>query len=179
MNNKDIEIFDSEIEVVDRINILNHLGFKDEDMYIISSEDSNISMLRGMTDIVIKEDNDSLWERFRSFLKGEDTIIEAFSRMGIDDEERDKYEEELEVGKYILYVNKEYGSFYQLNDDDEYNPIVETLATEPESEKDEFDDLNPLPEIAREDNERINNPTMEEFNEGSLKRSPLDEFRIK
>lgn len=137
MNNKDIEIFDSELEVVDRINILNHLGFKDEDMYIISSEDSNISMLRGLTDIVIKEDNESLWERFRSFLKGEDTITEAFNRMGIDDEERDKYRNELDVGKYILYVNKEYGSYYQLNDEDEYNSIVETLAPEPASASEE------------------------------------------
>ena len=179
MNNKDIEIFDSELDVVERINILNHLGFKDEDMYIISSEDSNISMLRGLTDIVIKEDNESLWERFRSFLKGEDTITEAFSRMGIDDEERDIYKNELDAGKYILYVNKEYGSFYQLNDDDEYNPIIETLATEPDTETDEFDDLDPLPEIVREDIGMVKNPTMEEFNEGSLKRSPLDEFRIK
>jgi len=135
MNNKNIKIFDSELEVVNRINILNQLGFKDEDMYIISSEDNNISMLRGLTDIVIKEDNDSLWDRFRSFLKGEDTITEAFIRMGLDDEERNFYKNKLSMGKYLLYANKEYGSYYQLNEEGMYGPIIPTPENELPPEK--------------------------------------------
>ena len=146
MHNKDIEIFDKEIEVVNRVNMLNQLGFKDEDMYIIASEDNDITILRGLTDIIIKENNDSLFERFKSFLKGEDTIIDAFTRMGLNEDEREYYQKELKYGKYLLYVNKEYGSYYQLNEDGENV----SLATEPPT-NDSFEDLEPLPESLRED----------------------------
>lgn len=40
------------------------------DMYIITQDEDSVSMLRGYTDIMIKEEDHSLLERFKSFLKG-------------------------------------------------------------------------------------------------------------
>lgn len=114
---ENIEIFDRQTEVVNRVNVLNQQGFREEDMYIITSEEKEVSVLRGLTDIVIKEEDASIWDRFRSFLKGEDSITDAFNRVGLDEEEKDYYKEKIEEGKYLLFVDKEYGSFKNLNDD--------------------------------------------------------------
>lgn len=118
-----IELFDRETEVVNRVNILTQQGYREEDMYIITSDDKEVSVLRGLTDIVIKEEDASIWDRFRSFLKGEDTITDAFNRLDLSQEEREYYKEKVSEGKYLLFVDKDYGSFNKLNDS--FQPITE------------------------------------------------------
>lgn len=120
---KNIELFDRETEVINRVNILNQQGYREENMYIITSEDNEVSVLRGLTDIVIKEEDASVWDKFRSFLKGEDSITDAFNRLGLDEDEKDYYKEKVDEGKYLLFVDKEYGSFEGLVDD--FQPITE------------------------------------------------------
>ena len=118
-----IEVYEREIEVINRVNILNQEGYKDEDMYIITADDNDVSILKGLTDIVIKEEEDSVWDRFKSFFRGEDTISDAFKRLGIDEEKRDYYKKEVHQGKYLLFVDKGYGSFETL--DEYFQPISE------------------------------------------------------
>lgn len=118
-----IELFDRQTEVVNRVNILTQHGYREEDMYIISSDENEVSILRGLTDIVIKEEDASIWDRFRSFLKGQDTIIDAFNRLDLDEEEKEYFKDKISQGKYLLFVDKEYGSFKNLNDS--FQPITE------------------------------------------------------
>lgn len=120
---QNIELFDRETEVVNRVNILAQQGYREEDMYIIANDENEVSVLRGLTDIVIKEEDASIWDRFRSFLKGEDTITDAFNRLNLTEEEREYYKGKVEEGKYLLFVDKEYGSFKNLNDN--FQPITE------------------------------------------------------
>lgn len=120
---KNIELFDRETEVINRVNILNQQGYREEDMYIITSEDNEVSVLMGLTDIIIKEEDASIWDRFRSFLKGEDSIADAFNRLGLNEEDREYYKEKVDEGKYLLFVDKEYGSFKSLNED--FQPITD------------------------------------------------------
>lgn len=128
-----IELFDREIEVVNRVNILTQQGFKEEDMYIITHDDNELSVLRGLTDIVIKEEDASIWDRFKSFFKGEDTITEAFNRLDLDEEEREYFRDEVSEGKYLLFVDKEYGSFKILGDS--FLPITEKQREEKRKQK--------------------------------------------
>lgn len=122
---ENIELFDREIEVINRVNILNQQGYREKDMYIITNDENGVSILRGLTDIVIKEEDASILDRFKSFLKGEDTITDAFNRLGLDEEEKEFYKEEVSKGKYLLFVDKEYGSYYRLSKDGEYELIPE------------------------------------------------------
>src|SRR5699024_1425637 len=117
----DIELFDRQREVINRVNILNQQGYREKDMYIITHDDNDISILMGLTDIVIKEEDATIWDRFRSFLKGDDTIIDALNRLGLDEEEKEYYKGEIAKGKYLLFVDKEYGSFENLSD--QFQPI--------------------------------------------------------
>lgn len=119
----DIEVFEREVEVINRVNTLNQQGYKDEDMYIITDDDKDVSILRGLTDIVIKEEDSSIWDRFKSFFKGDDTMTDAFNRLGLDENERQHYTNELSQGKYLLFVDKGYGSFRSL--DEHFQPITD------------------------------------------------------
>ena len=124
MKNNNIEVFHNQLEVVVRIKELKELGYKEEDMYIISGDESNISMLRGSTDIMIKEEEGSLWHRYKSFLKGQDSITEAFTRRGLHHEDKEFYHNEVRNGKIILYIDKDYGSYYELHEDGKFRPVV-------------------------------------------------------
>lgn len=145
MDDKNIEIYDNQADVLNRIQVLKELGYAEEDMYIIADDEDDFSMLRGFTDVIIKEDDDSLWDRFKSFLKGEDSIIDAFHRMGLDEEDRDFYHEQVRDGKIILYVNKDYGSYYDLYEDGTYGPIV--TPDEPMDDMDLVDENEDLEEL--------------------------------
>lgn len=122
--NKNIELYDEEIKVLNRIKKLKEQGYKETDMYIITDEEENVSMLRGMTEVIIKEDDDSIWDRFKSFLSGEDSVIDAFNRMEIQDEDKDFYYNQVKNGKILLYVDKEYIQYYNLHEDGKFRPIV-------------------------------------------------------
>lgn len=122
---KNVEIYDEEVKVVNRIEELKELGYDETDMYIITDDEKDVSMLRGMTEVPIKEDDDSLWDRFKSFLSGDDSVVDAFNRMDIDDKDRDFYYKQVKDGKILLYVDKEYIQYYNLHEDGKFRPIID------------------------------------------------------
>ena len=124
MKDNNIEVFHNQLEAMIRIKELKENGYKEEDMYIISGEENNISMLRGSTDVMIKEEEGSLLDRFKSFLKGQDSITEAFTRMRLSDQDKEFYHNEVKNGKIILYIDKDYGSYYELYEDGVFKPVV-------------------------------------------------------
>lgn len=126
MDDKNIEVYDNQADVLNRIQVLKDLGYEEQDMYIIANDEEDFSMLRGFTDVIIKEDDDSLWDKFKSFLKGEDSIIDAFHRMGLGEGDREFYHDQVREGKIVLYVNKDYGSYYEVYEDGTYGPIITT-----------------------------------------------------
>ncbi len=177
MENRNIELYDEEIKVLNRIEELKKLGYEETDMYIITSEEQNVSMLRGMTGVIIKEDDDSIWDRFKSFLSGEDSIIDAFNRMKVNDEEKDFYYDQIRDGKILLYVDKEYIQYYNLHEDGKFRPIihpttpyapdkhlnVETLPGEEFSDRVKEDlGLDDKPDMDRKRREVMDNLLIEE-----------------
>lgn len=124
MDDKNIEVYNNQEDVLARIQVLKDLGYAEQDMYIIANDEDDFSILRGFTDVIIKEDDDSLWDKFKSFLKGEDSIIDAFHRMGLGEGDREFYHDQVREGKIVLYVNKDYGSYFEVYEDGTYGPIV-------------------------------------------------------
>ena len=122
---KNIELYDDEIKLLNRIEELKKSGYEETDMYIISGEDQSLSMVRGMTEVIIKEDDESIWDRFKSFLSGDDSIVDAFNRMHISEDDRDFYYEQVRDGKILLYVDREYIQYYNLDEDGKFRPIID------------------------------------------------------
>ena len=122
---KNIELYDDELKVLNRIEQLKELGYEETDMYIITDEEENVAMVRGMTGVIIKEDDDSIWDRFKSFLSGEDSIVDAFNRMDISEEDREFYYDQIRDGKILLYVDREYIQYFKLDEDGKFRPIID------------------------------------------------------
>lgn len=141
MENK-VELFDNELEVIKRIDDLKREGYEEDDMYIIVDDDEEISMLKGYTGVMIKQEDDSLFDRFKSFLKGNDSVIDAFNKMDLDEKYRDDCYEEVQNGKILLMVNKNYESKFELTED---GLIIPTENLETEVSQEDFqnpDDLH-------------------------------------
>jgi hypothetical protein len=116
-------------------------------MYVIANKDEDISMIKGSTDVLIKEDDESIWDRFKSFLSGEDSVIDALNRLEFSEEEKEKYYDEVRNGKLVLLVDPNYKSKYELKEDGFYYPIEDENIL---SENEDYD-ADDLPDDLRED----------------------------
>ncbi|HLR21666.1 MAG TPA: general stress protein [Tissierellaceae bacterium] len=125
MLNKKFEVLNNDMEVIHRINELKDLGYKEEDMYVITQEEDNVSMLKGYTDVIIKEEDHSIFERFKSFLQGEESIYDAFRRLGLEKDEKKYYYNEVQNGRLLLLVDPEYKDNYILGEDGIFRPREE------------------------------------------------------
>lgn len=157
---RNIEIYDEEAKVIKRIEELKERGFRETDMYIMADDDNDVAILRGMTGVIIKEDDDSLWDRFKSFLSREDSVVDAFKRMKIDEEDRDYYYEQVQNGKILLYVDKEYIQYYRLHEDGKFRPVIHPDASsyDPEEEGNIEEFSEEAPEDIKEEFELDNQP---------------------
>ena len=112
MENRDEKlygVFNSEEELQQKIDELKLQGYSDEDMYVVSNRDNQISMGRGSNDTHSNTEGGNWWDKFKSFMLGEDLINDGFQRMGFNDQERDHYYSEMKSGKLFLYVDRDYG----------------------------------------------------------------------
>lgn len=148
MKDRVFEVLDNEVDLFIRVKELKSLGYEEQDMYIITQDEDSVSMLRGYTNIMIKEEDHSLLERFKSFLKGEDSIIDAFKRMGLEKEEKEYYHNEVKNGRLLLLVDKSYESNYVMGEDGILRPVevVENLSEDGTSDSESME-LNTEEEI--------------------------------
>lgn len=112
-NNKFMGTFDSESEVLAKIEELKSSGSREEDMYVMARDKDQISMVRGRTDVDYKSSEGNWMDKFMGFLSGDDSTREAFSGMGLDKEETDRYYNEVQNGKILLFVDREFGASYE------------------------------------------------------------------
>lgn len=117
------EVVDNEIDLLVRVRELKLKGYAEEDMYIITRDEEDVSMLKGHTDIMIKEDDHSLIDKFISLLKGEDSITDVFVRMGLEKKDKKYYYNQVKEGKLLLLVDKDYHCNYVLGEDGVLGPL--------------------------------------------------------
>lgn len=119
MKNQRIEEFNTEAEVLKRIEELKREGVRESDIYVINNQADTLSMVRGRTnvntDYVEHKGNSSWMDRFMGFISGEEPVRDAFTRMGYSQEESDRYYNQVNSGKILLYVDQDsqYATKYQ------------------------------------------------------------------
>ena len=112
-NNKFMGTFDNETEVLKKIEEMKAQGSSEDDMYVMARDKDQISMVRGRTDVDYKSSEGNWMDKFMGFLSGNESSREAFSGMGVDDAEADRYYNEVQNGKILLFVDREYGANYE------------------------------------------------------------------
>ncbi|WP_342505561.1 general stress protein [Sporosarcina sp. FSL K6-2383] len=80
-------------------------GIDESNMYAVTIEEDNISMLRGRSDIELLGTADDDWlNRFTLFLKGEESVLDAFSSMGFSEQQSRHYYDEVKNGGVALFI---------------------------------------------------------------------------
>ncbi|WP_262380980.1 YsnF/AvaK domain-containing protein [Bacillus infantis] len=114
-NKKFIGVFDTQEEAIKKIDDLKLQGYGESDIYAVAKDADDISMVRGRTGAEVEgtDADSSTWlDKFMSFLTGEDEVRGGMQNMGLTDEESDRYYSDIQAGKILLYVDKDYDQFY-------------------------------------------------------------------
>ncbi|SDG64949.1 conserved domain-containing protein [Planococcus glaciei] len=105
--------FDNETEVLRKIEELKSQGISEDHMYVMAHDKDQISMVRGRTDVDYKATEGGGWmDKFMGFMSGNEPVRQAFNDMGVDGNEADRYYQEVQNGKILLFVDKEIGDSY-------------------------------------------------------------------
>lgn len=111
-NNKFMGTFDNETEVLRKIEELKSQGTSEDHMYVMAKDKEQISMVRGRTDVDYKSAEGGWKDKFMGFLSGNEPVREAFNNLGVDGDEANRYYNEVQNGKILLFVDKEIGDNY-------------------------------------------------------------------
>lgn len=128
MNREFAGVFLSENELLDKIHELHTNGIAEENMYVVTKDKEDVSIVRGRTDAEVQETDTSWWHRFTSFLSDEQPARKALTQMDLTEDETDRYLAAVESGSFLLYVDK--GDFWDMSDHDKgdiASPVTEKM----------------------------------------------------
>ncbi|MFC4355213.1 general stress protein [Chryseomicrobium palamuruense] len=108
MENRYYRTFDNEQDLQTEMDRLRAEGYTDEDMYIMSKRDDRMGIYRGHNGEHEGHEKESLWEKFKEFVTGDETD-EQFNRMSFEEDERRQYYDDVTNGKHLLYADREFG----------------------------------------------------------------------
>ncbi len=106
---KFVGTFPTETEVLKKIDELRTLGYKENDIYVVTNDENSLTIVRGQTNVSLQEAEGNWWDRFVAFLSGDEPVKTAFTHMGFTNEEATRYYNEVKNGNILLYVDREYG----------------------------------------------------------------------
>ena len=128
MNREFAGVFQSENELLDKIHELHKNGIAEDNMYVVTKDKEDVSIVRGRTDAEIQDVDASLWERFTAFLSDEQPARKALTEMDLTEDETDRYLAAVENGAFLLYVDK--GDFWDTSIHDKgdlTSPVTEKM----------------------------------------------------
>ena len=117
--------FQTETELIAKVQELKATGISDDNIYVIAKDDHDLHMLRSRTDAEVKTTDGSWMDKFMNFLSGEDHIYTLLGDTGLSEAEKDRYTREIHEGAMLLYVDEgEAGARYL--DNNARNSLIES-----------------------------------------------------
>ncbi|WP_214762324.1 YsnF/AvaK domain-containing protein [Exiguobacterium sp. s146] len=110
-NKRYVGTYYQESELVSKIDQLRAEGHREDDLYVIVKDKSNLSMVRGETDAEVKETKASWLDRFFGVADGGDEVRHTFDKLGFSEEETARHHQDIENGGMVLLVDKNDGVF--------------------------------------------------------------------
>ena len=109
---KFVGTFQSENQVLNKIDELKAQGYEEEDIYVVTNNTDSLTIVRGQTDVDLRPSDGNWLDRFIAFLSGDEPVRAAFTNMGFIEEESSRYYNEVKNGNILLYVDREYGNLF-------------------------------------------------------------------
>lgn len=101
-----IEKFSSESDLLQRIDQLKEEGVGESDLQVIS-EDRLVDNSLDYTDVKVKNSRGSFSDKITALFSGESAEERVLSSLNVPEEELDRYKQELNNGKILLYVDND------------------------------------------------------------------------
>lgn len=110
-NEKLIGSFDLQAQVYKKIEELKEQGYREEDMHVIAKNGADLDALEGKTKANITTGENSDWKnKFKSVFSSDDTTTDrSYTNIGEDKTGNSDYNQQVEDGKILLYVDREFG----------------------------------------------------------------------
>ena len=110
-NKRYVGTYYQESELVSKIDELRAEGHREDDLYVVVKDKSNLSMVRGETDAEVKETKASWLDRFFGVADGGDEVRHTFDKLGFSEEETARHHQDIENGGMVLLLDKNDGVF--------------------------------------------------------------------
>jgi len=110
-NKRYVGTYYQESELVSKIDELRAQGHREDDLYVVVKDKSNLSMVRGSTDAEVKETKASWLDRFFGVADGGDEVRHTFDKLGFSEEETARYHQDIENGGMVLLLDTNDGVF--------------------------------------------------------------------
>lgn len=125
MNNdkRFVGTFQTETEVIAKVQELKATGISDDNIYVITKDDTDLHMLRSRTDAEVKSTEGSWMDKFMNFLSGEDHIHNLLNGTGLSEADKDRYTREINNGAILLYVDEGEVDTYRRDNNAGYSSV--------------------------------------------------------
>ncbi|MEW8967861.1 YsnF/AvaK domain-containing protein [Exiguobacterium alkaliphilum] len=108
-NKRYVGTYYQQSELVSKIDELRAQGHREEDLYVVVKDKSNLSMVRGETDAEVKETKASWLDRFFGVSDGADEVRHTFDKLGFSEEETARHHQDIENGGFVLLLDTDDG----------------------------------------------------------------------
>ncbi|TCI58565.1 DUF2382 domain-containing protein [Exiguobacterium sp. SH3S1] len=108
-NKRYVGTYYQEAELVSKIDELRAAGHREDDLYVVVKDKSNLSMVRGETDAEVKETKASWLDRFFGVADGGDEVRHTFDKLGFSEEETARHHQDIEKGDFVLLLDTDDG----------------------------------------------------------------------
>lgn len=110
-NKRHVGTYYQESELVSKIDQLRAEGHREDDLYVVVKDKSNLSLVRGETDAEVKETKASWLDRFFGVADGGDEVRHTFDKLGFSEEETARHHQDIENGGMVLLLDTDNGVF--------------------------------------------------------------------
>ncbi|RNF40156.1 general stress protein [Planococcus salinus] len=155
MPNQFVQTYPTGEEVLRKIEELKREGYSENDMYVMSRKNDELSLVRGQTNVDYHVPEDKWIDRFASFLTGNEEVHQAFMSMGINEHESEELYQNVQDGQLLLYVDRRYAERFEHDKDEESFELGEKEKTTVQNKKLNTEDTRELQQENEEKTEEI------------------------
>ena len=109
MSRNYVDTFQTEQEVLRKIEELKLEGYAEDDMYVMARDKDELMLVRGRTDVDLESSEGNWMDKFKAFVTGDSPVREAFNRMGLEREAAERYYDDVRNGAILLYADSDFG----------------------------------------------------------------------
>jgi hypothetical protein len=104
-SNYEFQMLYSQEELINKVEELKARGYHESDLHVLVNDSSVLNLVDDRSDLHTHEVS-SVGSKFKSFFSGKDATRTELDKLGLDDETKNGYQQDLENGAILLYTDR-------------------------------------------------------------------------